>query len=408
MLKLVLISVDGTIAFDGKLNTKIVDDLARLTAQLQEGGVKTVLWSRRPWLVNRSFPLAEYFSKRAGVEVQLLGNARGDPARRRSNSAAPILEKYGVEKHETVLVGGMQEDMMAGVNNQLLLIRPNWYGVNIDYGFPVESVDELARFLFVFAIRDHPIFWKKESGPLDMNAAGPFSTMREDYAEFGHDARSAAKMGSGRKEFWFYLTVSSLYFSGLAHQIDCICSYPGHDPRNPSRIRSEIDEMLSRFGKCFRKTYYHDLIVRHAAAPKSQSRSASQRTFTPQLNSIHLNPYPRSFMRESPRKTKLSLRNQTVLVVDDFCTSGRSFESARAYIQAAGGLAKHFSWLKTINTDYMEMHPLPELKPFEPNEVTEPGSIRHDYHSGITNHEAARELRKIFRKYVGWSSLSDR
>jgi hypothetical protein len=270
-LKLLLLSVDGTIGHDGSIRDDVARALAKLASDLAKAGVTTALWSNQSWYVNKTERLSDYFSKLAGIPVALHGvSSDGSPARRFGNSAAPILLKYGASKWETVLVGGMHEDMLAAVNNQFLLIRPDWYAQNIEYGFPVSNVSELERFIRVFALREHPIFWRVQSGDLDVSAAGPFSTQVTAYAEFGSSARSAAKAGVGRKDFWFYLAVASLYFSGLVHSTDIMCLFPGHDPGSPGAMRADLDEAFTHLAKCFRKAYYNDLIVRHVAAPKSQ------------------------------------------------------------------------------------------------------------------------------------------
>lgn len=402
-IRLLLVSVEGTIASQGTMLNAIAAELAQLARELHAQGVRVALWSNRSWTHQSGIPLNTHLSNLAGVPIEIHG-ARNDgtPARGFGNSAAPILAKYGVARHETVLVGGMREDMLAGVNNGLLLIRPNWYGANINYGFPVEKVDELRRFLLVFALRQHPIFWRIQSGSLDAAAAGPFSTRLAAYAEFGDAAKLAAKHGMGRKDFWFYFIVASIYFGNLIHDVDYICSYPSHGTGAPSAIKQEVNETLTRLGNCFRKPYYHDLLLRHAQAVKSQHIPAANRTFLAQLNTIRINAHPHKNLGKAP-KGAIKLQGRKVLLVDDFCTSGRSLESARAYLEAAGATTRSFSWLKTINTSYMELAGLPTFNPFHPNTFTaEPASTPIPYAQGIVDDEAPDEINRILRQYVMW------
>ena len=58
-----------------------------------------------------------------------------------------------------------------------------------------------------------------------------------------------------------------------------------------------------------------------------------------------------------------------VLVVDDFCTQGNSFEAARAYVERTGARAICLGWLKTINTDY--------LKIADPPGIVDPYAANH-------------------------------
>lgn len=99
----------------------------------------------------------------------------------------------------------------------------------------------------------------------------------------------------------------------------------------------------------------------------------------------------------------LSLKSKRVLVVDDFVTNGRSLDTARAYIEAAGGTAVLFSWLKTVNTSFNHMRPDPALSPYQPNQVaTEPSATSFGYAAHIVDPVASKEMQTIFEAYTGW------
>src|SRR3546814_7714469 len=76
-----------------------------------------------------------------------------------------------------------------------------------------------------------------------------------------------------------------------------------------------------------------------------------------QLNTIRLNPAPVRGVGGKPYKSPPARGGKRILVVDDICTEGNSFEAARAYLRAAGAQAVCVSWLKTINTDYRAVSP---------------------------------------------------
>jgi hypothetical protein len=405
-LKLLLISVSGTIANSENIVSKeVISQLAKLAKQLSIKGVRVALWSNRSWTYQKTTSLSDYFSEMSGVQVEAHGwHEDGNPSRRLADSVLPVLQHYGVQKHETILLGGTDEDMRAGVNNNLLHIRADWYGQQSNYGFSVKTVSELARFCFIFALRKHPLFFGVKSNSLSYHSAGPFSTLVEAYSLFGQDAKDAAKLGYGHPDFWFFLTISTLYFSGLLTGVSYICTYPGHQALASMPANDSLQEALMRLGKCFRMSFYHNLIVRHTTAAKSQPIKAAQRTFANQLQSIHLNSHPHKNFSTSPNKGAISLKGKLVLVVDDFCTSGRSLEAARAYVEAAGGQARLFTWLKTINTPYWALGDKVSLKPYQPNVVaSEPSSVQHGYASSITDPQAPNELSQIFGAYSAWS-----
>ena len=226
---------------------------------------------------------------------------------------------------------------------------------------------------------------------------------RPDFAIFGSDARNVAKHGVGNRRFWFLMIISSLYFSGVLHDVDYICPFPGHDPSSIGPVQQGLDALLTTLGKCFRKDYLPDLIIRHQASIKSQTAASTQKTFLNQLNTLHLNRHPRHY-EKPPYKKPIDLRNKRVLVVDDFCTNGRSLDVARAYIEAAGGCAVLFSWLKTISLPYLHMNPAPTLRPFEANGITrEPNALNFNYSPHIISDDAPAEIDRTLDAYRKWN-----
>ncbi|EZP42940.1 adenine phosphoribosyltransferase [Stenotrophomonas sp. RIT309] len=406
-LKLLLVSVTGTVVNPlHKVDHQIAKQLGALAAELHAHGVKVALWSNEKWTCN-GLPLAKYVEQFAGVPIYAHGMGwDGSPARHKGDSAAGILKTHAAKRSETLFLGGGEGDMIAGVNNRLLHIRSDWYGQTSDHGFQVQSVEELRRFCLLFGLRKHNLFWRVQHGSLDVATAGPFSTIKEAYAHFGYDAREAAKFGAGHPDFWFYITIASLYFSGLMEDVDYICSFPGHKAGQKNPSADSMEAILARMGRCTRSSYYHDLIVRHADALKSQPIKSDDRLFSTQINSIKLNKNPHRNLADEARKSAISLKGKRVLVVDDMVTSGRSLECARAFIEAAGGTAVLFGWLKTINTAYREISPtLSGLKAFAPNAIAaEPKSIGHSYHDSIIGPDAPAELDGIFKRFCSWPS----
>ncbi|MGO4553661.1 hypothetical protein AB4Y84_05570, partial [Stenotrophomonas sp. 2YAF22] len=192
-LKLILVSIKGTIVNPHNVvELQVAKDLARLAADLHPHGVRLALWSNQAWTCN-NVPLHQYIQSMAGVTIYAHGvQWDGSPARKRKDSAASILASHGVQRHETILLGGGDEDMICGVNNRLLHIRSDWYGQRTDHGFQVKSVEELRRFCGIFGLRQYNLFWQTNGANWSVSTAGPFSTMIAAYALFGYDARDAA------------------------------------------------------------------------------------------------------------------------------------------------------------------------------------------------------------------------
>lgn len=78
-------------------------------------------------------------------------------------------------------------------------------------------------------------------------------------------------------------------------------------------------------------------------------------------------------------------------------------DTARAYLAAAGARAILFSWLKTINTDFVSMQPAPNLKPFEVNTIeSEPTSVSYGYVGHIVDSQAPAEIDHVLTRFQAW------
>lgn len=402
MLKLVLISPSGTLVDENhKLKSKLVSELCNLISNLDKVGVKVAIWSNKDWLISNKSDFSEYLTSKSGVQVDFIKAGSGNfPARSRNGSIDPILKKYNIERSEAILVGNGDEDLRAGVNNGLLLLRPSWYKNESEYGFLVKSINELERFCVLFGLRKHPIFWSLKKSGLDIYAMGPYSTRVAEYAGFGTSAVQSAKHDFGLVNFWHMLIVSTLYFSNLIADVDYITTYPSH---SGVYRKKAIDESMAVLGKCFNKTFYPDLFIRHTKALKSAGAAKEDKTFINQINTIKINRLP-TIYGERVRKSPIPLKGKVILIVDDICTYGRSLETARLFIEAAGGKAILFSWLKTINSEYKEVTTAPVIAPYKDNDlIDEPKSKDHYYGSGIVDYQAADEISSLMEKYKSWA-----
>lgn len=401
-LKLVLISPSGTFETDGKLNVGDMHAFGGVISRLIKSGIQVAIWSNRKIVVGpEKIHLEQYMSDISGEKIHYVGAQIGMPYRQNAGSVQPILQKFGVQLHETLLVGTRNEDLRAGVNNQLLLLRPAWYGGDLEYGFRIDTMEALARFCLLFGTRQHQFYWgvNDQARGFLACAMGPFSTYIPEFAIFGNDAKDAAKLEQGTLDFWHQLVISTLYFSGLIHRIEFIAIYPGHAAELKNKVFHKVLEVL---GNCFRKPFLRDLLVRHQDAVKSTTVKAGDRKFSNQINSIYLNERPLK-PGGKIRKTKLDIRGKCVLVVDDICTSGRSLDVARIYLAAAGAKTILFSWLKTVNTDFLSISPDVVVNPYQKNIIaSEPPCISYDYKNNIVDHGAVAEIADLLKKYRAW------
>lgn len=192
--------------------------------------------------------------------------------------------------------------------------------------------------------------------------------------------------------------------SGLYKSIHFITPYPGHASGFGNVA---VDAAISIFANCFRHlTYLPDLIIRHTTATKSQTaRQQGKRVdHLNQLNTIRLDETPTRSTTSGRRYVRSPLRaSRTVLVVDDFCTSGYSLEAASTFIRATGADVIGLAWLKTINTDYEQAEELTVKRPFHRNTLQRCETENcFAYRAHLVDPEAQGELQTKLMAYSDW------
>lgn len=218
---------------------------------------------------------------------------------------------------------------------------------------------------------------------------------------YSANARATAKDGAGDPTFWGRLLTSCVYFSGLVDEIDYIAAYPGHAPDSKPTV---IADALNILAGSFRKSYLPDLLIRHAKAQKSQTARQAGKAVDVlnQLATIHLNRAP---LRNMTGNRFKSPPTKTVLLVDDICTQGNSFEAGRAFINATGAKTICLSWLKTIRTDYRAVSPpLTIPKPYGPNTFNfTPTTQAYGFNALIASTAAEDMLDALYTRYFNWA-----
>ncbi|QOR40235.1 phosphoribosyl transferase [Billgrantia diversa] len=402
-VKGVILSVEDVILPKGKADPAIFTEVSKLINYFRHKGIEFAVFTNRYWYIGSAkTPLEDKLKERWGDFPYFCRETdRSIPAKPKATATKYVIDKMGWDSQETLYIGASENDMRTAVNGNLLFLRATWWADKTEYGFEFDSPRDIARYIDIFCLRDHLWCHEIHDGDLNFYALAPFSTFKPEYTLYSADARAAAKHGMGHPDFWIGALVSSLYFSGIHSQINHIATYPGHRAGAGNPI---MDEAVAIFGKCFRKSYLSDLVIRHTDAPKSQkARNAGEMIgHLNQLNSIHLNEAPLK-TDGSRYKTPPLGRGKTILVIDDICTKGYSLESARKYIEATGAKVISVSWLKTINTDIESLGDVGRFNPYQPNNLSAaPVSKTYSYHRNIVDHLAPGELTAQFSRYANW------
>jgi hypothetical protein len=398
--------LDTTSGLAGKRREAIRDEVARLFAYLRSKDVMPIVLTNHVWTVTASakkYSLDEYLTNVYG-EHKLYVAQNGDvPPKPQASAVATLLEKEGLEPNEVIYVGMSDTDFKTAINSNLLFLNAIWDRQEVEYGFVFESPIEIVKFIDLFALRDPQWFYEIDD-PIILRCLAPYSTFMDDTRDYSSAAEAAAKRATKDRHFFLNSVVASLYFTGLIQGVDYIAVIPGHEAGfgNPS-----MDDYLAIVGDIFRKKYLRDLIVRHTSAPSSREvrRAGSQPRPEVQFNTLKLTrkPLKKGDVRYA---SKLDLRGKTVLVFDDFCTNGMTFEAARHLLKQTDAGSIQVSWLKTINRGYRVVA---DLSPFPPYEaVTHDAASIHStelpYSKYIVGPEARTELSEAFDHYKNWKS----
>lgn len=401
-IKGVILSVEGTICPNGTLDEAIFSEVDKLINYFKSKSIEYVVHTNRSWTYNKNNKLEDFLKEKwGGFSYVCYADDNTIPPKPRAESIEYILTMKKWDSLETLYIGSTDDDMRTAVNGELLFLRATWWANATDYGFEFSTPKDIARFIDTFCLRSHLWCHEIHDGAFNFYALAPFSTMKEEYTLYSQDARNAAKHGTGHPDFWIGAIVSSLYFSGIHKQIDYVSVYPGHKAGYGNPV---MDEAISIFGKCFRKNYLPDLIIRHKDAIKSQTARNNRIAidFLNQLNTIYLNFKP---MRSATRAYVRSPLGpgKTVLLIDDITTKGYSLESGRAYIEQTGSKVILASWLKTINTDIDVLAPLGKFDPYVPNQFEVARVLKqHSYRQNIVDTLAPAEISAMLESYTNW------
>ncbi len=404
-IKGVILGVENVICQRGVVVQEVFQEVNKLITFFKKKGIDFVIHTNRGWYHEENQKkenLKDYLTKMWGnFDYLCYAEDFNLSPKPQAASINNILKQKNWKATETLYIGASDSDMRTAVNGNILFLRATWWNNSTDYGFEFATPKDIARFIDTFCLRNHLWCHEINDGDFNFYALAPFSTMKPEYTLYSEDARSAAKKGLGHPDFWIGAIVSSLYFSGIHNQIDYVTVYPGHKVGFGNRV---MNEAISIFGKCFRKKYLEDLIIRHTQSTKSQTarNSGIAIDHLNQLNTIYLNEHPKKSNTESYKKSPLG-SGKTILVIDDITTMGYSLEAARAYIEKTGASVILASWLKTINRDIQRLKPLPEFNPYVPNTFTNAEIEKtYGYKQNITNILAPDELTTIFKKFKDW------
>lgn len=307
---------------------ELLDDLPRLGIELAVAS--NDLRSR----IERRFRQADLDIPGIIVTSQDIGIRKPSP-----NFVYAIQDATGVGLNEMVYLGDDDKtDIFCAINAQVLpfAARYSQSGKAMNYGIPVCQPKAFHQYLATFGTQDAPYFgWNYNGRCADTGKPIHVHVLFGDHGSLGltHLLKRVLKdqqstpVGRFQIELatiLFQYFVSQLYLSGMTHDVDWITIYPSH---REDRTNPLLEEFSTYLTQSFRQKFVPDLLIRHTDAQKSQRTPGDRRSIYNQFQTIMVN---------DEYQRKLDRGDKTVLVLDDFTTSGCSLETARRMLLQAG------------------------------------------------------------------------
>ncbi len=309
----------------------IVSGFDTALAQLHDMGLKIVVFSNQPHsLVDTAIGVLP-ITPDLVLTKQDTGIAKGSPL-----WIDRVCSIFNIRRNDTVYIGDSNHDMYMAANAGIVYLNAEWATPNYPYGIPISNPVMLAPFVKHFLMKSPLWYWLIDSYDRRGNRVisralirhrdigiGNFKSQLKAWIKDNNDCQLGMFSMS---EFITYHLLGSLYLDGTYSTIDSWCIVPGHaGGHNPS-----FDDSLQRISRLFKDKFIPNLLHRHTAAPKLAYRrfKGEPVCFREQVSTICLDC--------QTQEQKKLVEGKTILVIDDFVTSGLTTEWARNLLYNAG------------------------------------------------------------------------
>lgn len=320
-IRAAIFDLDGTVV---KSDGTLVPGIARAFSRLEEKGVRIAVATNHPKA------RAAAMLARNGVTVAVISAPDTAGAKKPSAEICRyVARELGLTMNELIYIGDSDDtDALSAVNARVLYLCAKWSNPNAKYGLPVADPPSLVRFISRFMLSEPIWYWQIDrhdavERPVEVKVLLPAN--RES-----HELKSVLKMGAdprfgnvSLRAFLFRRLLTAIYLDGLAANLKYWTWYPSSAGQAKP---AKFGEFLDQASKIFRGAYAPNLLIRHRPAVKLAyaRRRGEDPGFVDQVNTVHVNGDYRKKMR-----------GHEILVVDDFCTEGYSFECARNLLLTA-------------------------------------------------------------------------
>jgi phosphoribosylpyrophosphate synthetase len=327
---------DHTTLILSKHRGKVLQSLRDVLGDLKNRGLKIVVFSTDPidiqqHLRDRSLPEADLHLTRPAI-----GRAKGSPAWIRAAA-----ERLGIRPFQLLYIGDDELDWRTAINSATFYLHASWArpvphrATTLVVDSPSSILLYATHFLLLrprweYAWSDpwNGLYIRSLLGAsARLPATAPASFTLQDVLTYTRKVQVGSRPA---RDLLMIHALSSAYVEGLIRPNAFFTVYPSSAPGRMSDVLLEFLKPAS----CFFHGYFkRDLLLRaREAQDTSRARARAAREgqpdpvdFSTQTNTVHVNV-----------KYRRSLEGRSVVVFDDFTTTGMSLEWARNLLHAAG------------------------------------------------------------------------
>jgi hypothetical protein len=387
---------------------RLLKRLSTLLTQIKQQGLHFVVFSTHSQPINDKLaqlglPPADLIITQAEA-----GKPKGSP-----QWIYETATRLGVQPYQLLMIGDDARDWRSAINSATIYIHAKWAGPLPD-GVTALTTDEpegVWRFITHYLLTpprweyalDMPELKLHIRSLLGSNVTLPATKTSPEPSKTSFSLqdiftyKSKAYVGSNSaKDVLMLHAITSLYLEGFISPRSYFAIYPSSTPNKTNPL---LAEFLKPVAKIFHGYFKENLLFRAKQAVDSSMEKAAARRErrrpnipdTNQTNTVHVHPDYRG-----------KLSDRSVIVFDDFTTSGGSLEWARNLLYAAG--AREVILL-TIGK-YPLDHTLHEVKmgaritPFQPRDYDFNALFSLTNISLTRNIEAQQIIRKSFTAWL--------
>lgn len=394
---------DYSVLLISERNGKVLGELRTALEKLKALGLKLVIFSTHPRpiereLRERGLPPADLFLTKADVL-----DASGRPVNKGSGLwLQRAAEHLGVGTHQLAYVGDEVYDWVMAGHAAVFYLHARWSRPlpHKVVAYVAETPTDILGFVTHFLLPSPRWEFTLDSSRYKLCVRSLFFAL--DDLPASSDGRSfklqevftyenAVPVGENdARDLLMLHAVSSLYLEGLITPYSLFTIYPSSTPGHTNR---KILGFLEPVSKLFHGYFQPDLLVRAKQGKDTslyrwQGRG-DEVSYLDQTNTVHLNP---------EHANKIRRKDRTVLVFDDFTSTGRTLDWARNLLYAAGASRVVLLTVGKYPSPYF-LHLLKEGEEITPYEHTTyvPAQFRRTLLSMERHPEVQPILRQSFK-----------